>query len=244
MAGWANIRNLRVEIDPPEEIYDGVETLLTVRLRNGRRRLPAFLLETELQGRPALVRMVEPGESACTLTPALFRGRGRHPLPPVRVRSLFPVNFFVRSFLLAPSGEVTVFPAPLPCRGEGRQGRFRDPGERALPERGESGELRRIADYRGGDPLRLIHWKLSARQGELMVKEMSAASGDPVIIDVERLPGSGLEERLGGGAFLVNRLARENRPVGVRLGTKLIAPGSSRGHRLRLLRELALHGQE
>lgn len=221
-----------------------METPATVTLRNGRRRFPAFLLEVEVQGKAVPFRLVEAGESSVRPATVILRGRGRRPLPSLRVRSVFPVNFFVRSFPLSPAGETTVFPAPLPCRVQGRGGRFRDAGERPDAVRGEEGELRRIVDYTGGEPLRRIHWKLSARHGELKVKEMSAASGDPVILEVESLPGAGLEERLGSGVFLVNRLARENRPVGLRIGGRLIPPGVSPGHRLRLLRELALYAQE
>lgn len=221
-----------------------METLATVTLRNGGRRFPAFLLEVEVQGRSVPFRLVEAGETSARLATVLFDGRGRRPLPPLRVRSVFPVNFFVRSFTLGAAGEATVFPAPRPCGVQGRGGRFRDAGERAVVLRGEEGDLRRIVDYTGCEPLRRVHWKLSARQGELKVKEMSAASGDPVILEVDRLPGAGVEERLGSGVFLVNRLARENRPVGLRIGARLIPADLSQGHRLRLLRELALYGQE
>lgn len=233
-----------MEVEPPEEIYDGAETLVKVRLRNGRRRLPAFLLQVEVQGRAATFSLVGAKEEACATAAAVFRGRGSRPLPPVRVRSIYPVNFFVRSLLLPGGGEATVFPAPRPCRAPGGTGRLPEPGERSAAPRGEEGELRRILDYTGAESLRRIHWKLSARQGELKVKEMSAASGEPVVLDVDRLPGAGLEERLGSAVFLVNRLARENRPVGLRLGTRLIPPDLSRAHRLRLLRELAFHGRD
>jgi len=108
--------------------------------------------------------------------------------------------------------------------------------------KGYEGELSRIADYRGGEPLKLIHWRLSARHGELKVKELSAVDRPPVTVDLEQLPG-GLEERLRCATYLILSFLRENRPVGLRLGSRAIPPAVGRAHKLRLLAELAIHGQ-
>ena len=99
-----------------------------------------------------------------------------------------------------------------------------------------------IRDYTGNDPLKLIHWRLSARHGELKVKEMAAPSEDPLVIDVLSLPGGGLEENLSLAAYLVNRAVRANRPVGLKFGARIVRPDLTRTHRLRLLTELAVYG--
>jgi uncharacterized protein (DUF58 family) len=90
--------------------------------------------------------------------------------------------------------------------------------------------------------MKLIHWRLSARQAELKVKEMAAPSEDPLIIDVLSLPGRGLEENLSCAAYLVNRAVRSNRPVGLKFGVRVVRPDLTRTHRLRLLTELAVYG--
>lgn len=99
-----------------------------------------------------------------------------------------------------------------------------------------------IRDYTGGEPLKLIHWRLSARHGELKVKEMAMPSEDPLIIDVLSLPGGGLEENLSCAAYLVNRAVRLRRPVGLKFGARVVRPDLTRAHRLRLLTELAVYG--
>ena len=88
--------------------------------------------------------------------------------------------------------------------------------------------------------LRRIHWRLSARYDTLKVKQFAAGGAEPVVIDPARLPGD-TETRLGMATDLVNRLHRGGRPVGLKLGDRLIPPSHGRSHRLRLLRELALH---
>jgi uncharacterized protein (DUF58 family) len=220
-----------------------VPTLLTVRLENRKRLLPACLIEVLLPtaGRATFI-LVERGGTASETLPATFNGRGIHTLAQVQARSIFPINFFIRSFPVPVGRKLTVFPAPRPCRLAGEAGRQAAGGELPVARKGYEGELSRISDYRGGEPLKLIHWKLSARHGQLKVKELSTAARPPVTIELDLLPG-GLEERLRCAAYLADSYLRENRPVGLRLDCRTLPPAVGRAHKLRLLTELASHGQ-
>lgn len=240
--GRWNLAGLGVHIEVPDEIYDGVETLLTIRLENRRSFLPAFLIEVVLPAGRATFTLVERRGSASETLVAVFHGRGLHTLDRAQARSIFPINFFVRSFPVPVDRSLTVFPAPHLCRPAGEAGRKAAGGELPVSRKGYEGEISRISDYRGGEPLKLIHWKLSARQGVLKVKELSAAARPPVTIELDLLPG-GLEERLRCAAYLVTSYLRENRPVGLRLGGRTLPPAVGRAHKLRLLAELAGHGQ-
>lgn len=239
--GRGNFAGLRVSVEPPEELYDGRQTLVRVRVENRRRFLPAFLLRVALLDTEVTFPVVDPAGSATAAASVTFRGRGLQSLPPAQVYSIFPINFFVRRWAVPLARPVTVFPAPVSCGdpfgSEGDAGR----GERTLAERGSEGEISRIADYRG-EPMKRIHWKLSARHGELKVKELSAIAREPVLLDPETLPGGNLETRLRGASFLVNRYLRAGRPFGLKLGGRTIPPATGRAHKLRLLTELALYG--
>lgn len=237
--GRWNLAGLQVRVELPDEIYDGLETLATVRLENRKRFLPSFLVRAGCGGRSALFVTLAPGESSIASVPVLFEGRGRRTLAGLEVGSAFPVNFFVRRFPAGAARPVLVFPAPRPGPVAGEEGRRAAGGGHHLRGRGVEGEVDRIGDYRG-EPRKLIHWRLSARQDALLVREFSTAAREPVIIDPDRLPGA-LEDRLRTASFLINRLLRESRPVGLRLGSRTVAPGDSRAHKLRLLTELALH---
>ncbi|TLM60947.1 MAG: DUF58 domain-containing protein [Deltaproteobacteria bacterium] len=239
--GRWNLARLELRCVPPDEVYDGVPTLLGIELVNRRRWLPVCLLEVLLDGEGVLFPLVEPGASQRKPLPATLHGRGLHPLPPLQVRSRFPINFFVRRMTLAVAVPVLVFPVPQPCPGEFAAGPAAARGSRPLRQRGGDGEISRIGEYRGGEPLKLIHWKLSARHDQLKVKELSATARPPVILDLAELPGAGLEERLRGASWLVGRLLRDGRPVGLRAGTQVIPPACGRPHKLRLLKALALY---
>jgi uncharacterized protein (DUF58 family) len=111
-------------------------------------------------------------------------------------------------------------------------------------QRGGEGDISRIGEYRGGEPLRQIHWKLSARHDQLKVKELSAAARAPVVLDLATLPGAGIEERLRCACWLIGQLLRTGRPVGLRAGTVEIPPAAGRVHKLRLFKLLALYGHD
>jgi uncharacterized protein (DUF58 family) len=241
--GRGNFAGLRVSIEPPEEVYDGRQTLVRVRVENRRRFLPAFLIRVVLLDTEVTFSVVDPAGSATAAATVTFRGRGLQCPPPAQVFSIFPINFFVRRWAVPMAGPVTVFPAPVACGDpfgpEGDAGG----GERLLPERGSEGEISRIADYRG-EPMKRIHWKLSARQGELKVKELSTVAREPVLLDPEALSGTTLKARLRSASFLIIRYLREGRPVGLILGGRKIPPETGRAHKLRLLTELALYGRD
>jgi uncharacterized protein (DUF58 family) len=241
--GWANIRGLEAELLAPDEIYRGRGTLLTLRIVNRKRRLGSFLLRVEILKASLPVPLLAAGGEERISFTHTFMQRGLVRVADCAVVSPFPVNFFVRGVRADIATDVTVFPEPQSLQATGEAGRKGERGEFDTRRKGYEGEVARIADYSGAEPFRMIHWRLSARHDDLKVKEMTSLDAEPAVIDPELLPGDHLEVRLAGAAWLVNRLMRNNRPVGLKLSTGVIAPALSRSHRLRLLRELALYDQ-
>ena len=246
VSGWLgrnNLARLELDLQPPEEIYDGVETLLGVRLTNRQRWLPACLLTVRFRdGKAHCPLLMRRGREVLSLA-ATFHGRGERSLPEIEVSSTFPIGFFVRSLKYFPDSTVLVFPRPRPVSSSIATAAGSTHGDLAR-DRGSEGELTQIADYRGGEPLKMIHWKISARQDQLKVKELSSLAAPPVSIDPHQLPGSNLEERLGAACWLVKALCRADRPVGLQLCNRSIAPGRGRQHVLRLLGALARYDND
>ena len=241
--GWLNIRGVDVSIDLPEEIYCGLETLVTVRLGNRRRYLPSFLLKLKVLGAAADFDLVEGGGERKNSFTCTFRERGEHVVAWGEVSSPFPINFFVRSRRTPIQCRIVVFPAPLRAQLPGGHDKPGTGGVLTAASKGYEGDVAKIGDYSGTEPLKLIHWRLSAKHGELKVKELTAGARTPVIIDIDTLQGRSLEENLSRATFLINRLMKSNRPVGLKFGERILAPAVSRTHRLRLLSELALYGK-
>ncbi|QXE88893.1 DUF58 domain-containing protein [Geomonas nitrogeniifigens] len=242
--GWLNIRGLALSVHLPDEVYAGGETFVSVTLANAKKFLPSFLIRVTLSGSSTTFLLIEKDRPQSGSLLLCFPVRG--PLQPLTasVSSPFPVNFFVRAAALPVAERCTVFPAPRALTVPAPGGKP-DAGEAAsVAVAGYDGELAKISDYRGGEPLKLIHWRLSAKHEVLKVKELTATAAEPLLLDLDLIPGRDLEQRLSFCSFLVNRLIKGGRPVGLKLGARVISPANTRAHRLRLLTELAGYGKD
>jgi uncharacterized protein (DUF58 family) len=242
--GKWNLSGISVNCHPPAEVYDGLTTLMKVELFNRRRWLPGILLEVGYYGQKALFPIVDAKSSQQRLVEITFEGRGQHPAPTLRLSSRFPINFFIRHKTLETEKFITVFPRPQLCPMDQLQDPNIQFGNSLSLRKGQDGDINRISNYRGGEPLKRIHWKLSARQGQLKVKELSTTAHTPLILEINQLPGANLEQKLQHGAYLVTRMLRSGRPVGLQNGTMVIPPDTGLHHKQRLLHTLALYGQD
>ena len=238
--GWLNIRNLRIEVRFPDELYAGLPTRLAVRVTNRRRWLPSYLLRLHLGTTVTAIPELPTNDTHVGSVPFTFPDRGPGRLDLVLCSSPFPINFFVRSASYRLDQEYLVFPRPIQASAHGDDGARRTMREAPAAGRGNEGDLAMIVDYTGTEPLKMIHWRLSARHDELKVKQLSTTAGTPAIIDLQELSGD-LEQRLSVATYLVNHFYRLHRPVGLRLGERLIPPADTHQHRLHLLGELARH---
>jgi uncharacterized protein (DUF58 family) len=244
IAGWHNIRGLRITIELPDEIYAGLATLATVRLTNLKAFAPSFLLNSKVLGNTVTTYILNSGASETNSFVHTFIARGPQTVPRVEICSPIPVNFFVRCRRIALNRECLVFPAPLCVPENARFENAMGKADSRSTFKGNYGEISRIADYTGNEPMKLIHWRLSAKHEEFKVKEMNASSGEPFIIDIDSLPGKEMEENLSFACYMINRLIARNRPVGLKIGDRTIGPALSREHRLNLLAELAVYGKD
>lgn len=242
VVGWLNIRNLAIEVRIPDEIYRGIPSQLVIRLNNQRRWLPSFLLQLTIGGETMRVPFLLRGAPLTRQLLHTFSQRGVVAIGSVFVASPFPVNFFIRARQLPCTETALVFPTPRRLAYPGATERYQRQGTATSRQRGVDGDTVAIGDYTGREPLKLVHWRLSAKYPDLKVKHGIQQAGEPLTIDLATLPGN-LEERLAGATYLVNRLIRLGRPVGLLLEGRRFTPDISRQHRLRLLKELALHGQ-
>jgi uncharacterized protein (DUF58 family) len=243
MFGLQNLQKLEISIKFPDEIYCDIPAQLTIRLSSQRSILPHYLLTLHVAGSEAAFPILRPKTGKEQKALVTFTSRGAGTVAKAAVTSPFPVNFFVRSNRFTLNASYLVFPKPKPLPPGWHAGDPKETGNISRMQKGSSGETESIDYYTEKEPLKQIHWKLSARHEDLLVKEMTKETGKPVIIDPDQLPGE-VEERLGHATFLINSLMLEGRAVGLKIGEKNILPGISRGHRLKMLGELACHAPD
>jgi uncharacterized protein (DUF58 family) len=242
LAGMINIKGLTPELVPPAEIFAGTSAQFRVRLHNSKRYIPSFLINVECSSAGSLILPVVSAHSVAEDTMSLtFDHRGTASVGTVKISSPFPVNFFTRFWTFVLDADLVVFPRLLPAVHPVDGNQAQTSGAAPRREIGHDGELERIAGYSGREPLRVIHWKLSARSDSLQVKEFGRQSAQPLLIDLDAIAGRNLDERISKAAWLVRRWSAL-RPVGLLLGGRCIAAESGQRHATRLLTELALYG--
>jgi uncharacterized protein (DUF58 family) len=242
LAGMYNIKKMFPDLHPPGEVFAGIPAPFRLSVRNSKRYLPSFLISVEcFDGQSLVFPVVQQNSIAYGNVMLLFNRRGEVALGKISISSPYPVGFFTRFWVYEIVSKVTVFPHPVANNYVAAAEDSPASGSGLRRSRGLSGELERIYPYSGSEPLRMIHWKHSARSQDLLVKGFGTTVASPLIINLESLPGQGVEERLSHATWLVQRWVRE-RPVGLQLDGRLYQSGMGKQHGLMLLRELALYG--
>jgi uncharacterized protein (DUF58 family) len=244
LAGMSNIKKLIPDLHPPEEIYAKIPAPFRLSVQNTKHTLPSFLISLTCDSGQALVfPVVLQNATHADTVMFTFSQRGKVPLGRITISSPYPVGFFTRYWSFEIDSMVTVFPCPIATDSRGSGDESPATGTGLRRERGLSGELERIYPYSGSEPLRMIHWKHSARSHDLLVKGFGRCVVAPLVIDLDALSGQGVEERISRAAWLVQHWVRE-RPVGMLLGGRVLSAGIGRQHGLMLLKELALYGSD
>ena len=96
--------------------------------------------------------------------------RGVYGFGPLRVQTFAPFGLFRARRSLAAPLEATIYPQVLPVEAAFNEGLLHGEAPDTSPP-GPSGEFRGTRQFQRTDYLRNIHWKNSAKRGELMVKE-------------------------------------------------------------------------
>ena len=144
--------------------------------------------------------------------------RGRYPLGPLQLRLTDPFGMCELTRSFSTYDTLTVIPrveALPPVRLTGEAKGYGDGRQRSLALAGEDDMIPR--GYRYGDDLRRVHWRLTARYGELMVRreEQPQRSRCTVLLDTRGIaydgagPDSAFEWAVSGTAStLVHMLER------------------------------------
>lgn len=131
------------------------------------------------------------GERRTEFEPLL---RGVHTIGPAVMETTDPLGLFTFHVELPGTSTVVVHPAPIPIRSTsvGGGGVFGTREQDGTARRGEGLEFHGVRDYRPGDSLRRVHWRTSARTGQLAVVEFERAYEQNVLIAIDARRGTEL----------------------------------------------------
>jgi uncharacterized protein (DUF58 family) len=161
----------------PARVPRGADAEVLLEVTNTDRRTGGVWLLTEqlpveLGASPQFVVDRLAGGETAQLSYAVHGSRrGRHTVGPLRLRLVDPFGLVLRTATGADTVPLVVVPRvrELPPGGPGGgSGGGGDGNRRALSVHGEDDVS--VREYRHGDDLRKVHWRTTARVGELMVR--------------------------------------------------------------------------
>jgi uncharacterized protein (DUF58 family) len=244
------LRRLDLHREGPARLFAGSPAPFTLWVGNRKRRLPSYALhlsEDRPSGEPALRQFflkLGPQEREAWRYTLTFPRRGRHRLPGLRLSTRFPFGLFAKTSRPLLSQPVLVFPALHPLAPDEIPAAL-DPGWRDRDRRGHGASLRNLRPYRPGDDPRLLHWKSSAKAGELMVKELEDEERPCLSLLLEDpAPGTPpdlIERNLSFAASLAALASRRGAELELVTAEGTTGLGQGPTHLDRLLERLALY---
>lgn len=183
----STLRRVMVTRHLPSRVFAKSPTLVEVTLHNRKSRLPSYSIELEDQilgwstDKRCYFLKVGPLGKQTAAYRTVIPERGPLSFTGYRVATRFPFALFEKWREIDLPDQVVVFPAivPVPRAVAGQQRQF---GERTRRRPGQGEEIHGLRELRSGDDYRAIHWRTSARRGQLMVRENEEESARELCI--------------------------------------------------------------
>jgi len=244
------MRRVRLQRGMPYRIFAGTPAAFSVRLTNGKRRLPSYGLyvaEPDPGGRPTPMHFflkVGPQAREGWTYSLMFPRRGRQYLPGLRLSTRFPFGLFTKSSRPIQTQPVLVYPAVRPL-ARAEVPAALESGWRERHRRGRGAGLYNLRQYRPGDDPRLLHWKTSARTGDLILREREEEERPQVRLILEDpAPGAAaeaVERDLSYAASVAAHAIRRGAAVELVTGDGVLPFGTGETHLDRVLEWLAVY---
>jgi len=255
---WVRLRDpqLRGRRELKERLQVGVQGRVDIVVQATRASTTLAVNDAFDGGRRAARLLLAPlraGEEARAAYRFPTDRRGRFEVGPLRVTVTDPFGLVQRTRFVLGTEEVIVYPRvrdvmPPPETG-GLDLDREQPRVRSRIE--PSGEFHTLREYAPGDDLRHVHWRSTARRGQLMMRQNEARRRTPVLVMLDVRPGShdraSFERAVEACASIVTAIERASRPVEVMLSTGHMIGAPGRRHLGTVMDELAVvepHGPD
>lgn len=243
-----NLRRVEIELETPGEVFARQPFSLGFTLRHsGRLWDRRLLVITGLgAGKPVLVPHLARHEAHQGILELTANRRGLLRIPHLHLSSIFPLGLFRKGMRYSIDLQILVYPRLLTADefrilGGGPQ------GEHPSSRSGAGHELFTLRRFRPGDDRRGIHWKQTARTGDLIFMEMEAEKGNRVSILVENGVGElaatdedRFERVISEAATAAHHYLELGYEVELITRGGLVGFGRGAGQRRRILESLAL----
>lgn len=196
-----SLRDINMRRRLPETITTGQLLVVDVQVTNAKRKSSSWAIATtdviEQEAGPDKGQQIyaslffphiKPGQSAVRSYEGRLLSRGRYRLGPMRISTRFPLGLLQSWFMSKTTDHLVVHPRQgrlsrrwNMLRQEAYQGRGKKSRQQGLVE----GDFHGLRDWRSGDAQRWIHWRTTARLGELMVRQFEQHRDDDMAVLVD-----------------------------------------------------------
>ena len=191
LVGWrllaVSMKRLEARRSMPHGVSAGDLLVVKISLTNKRRRMASWAVAAEDQlrrentsGRRYTIRPtvyfahVPAGETRDQVYRGRLLDRGRYVFGPIKVSTRFPFGLFRRTIVFSDTDTLTVYPrlGRLTRAWTARHHEAFEGLQRRQQQHGRSsGDYFGVREWQSGDSLRWIHWRSSARHGNLIVRQ-------------------------------------------------------------------------
>ena len=262
-SGWLSeimLDRVRVRLELDADAHAGKPCPATVVIRNLHPTAAALSIsvtpdphrKSSTEFKPVFAASISPNDCEDLHTHLVFAERGHAKAPALAVGTGYPFGLFIKRREVDPALDAVVFPALAPPT----QGAEVSP-QSVVPkgtktrqnrlERRAEGDFHGLAEYRAGENPALIHWRASARRGELVVARHESHENQSAFMDIHRgkFGAPQLEREVSAAATRSIALTRgDPYALGLRYENRiLVEPGRGPMHVRKLLRQLAIVGE-
>ena len=243
------LRGLKVRREAPASAYRNDPFTVKIRIENRKRFFPSVSLRFEdasdLGVAKGYVAKIPARAVANVQLQETLKRRGVHRLPDLVISSGFPMGLFRRRLTCPDRSEVVVYPRVVTLRRNVVE-QMDESGATPRPLDRNGDEFFALRDYVPGDDIRYICWRVSARIGRLIVRELEPSMARMVVVvfDTRGVPDTPeledqFEESVDLAASLAMMFLEQQYGVAVVTPEASVGLGSGSAHARKVLEMLA-----
>lgn len=190
------LKGLTITRRPIQPVSVGEQVTIELLIQNSTRQRKSLIQAEDLVpsvlGSPVqkVIESINPNNSFYWVYQHPATRRGIYRWHEIRLRTAAPLGLFWARKVFEINAIALIYPTVLPLQRcplidqLGQQNRL--PIQAQRPSAATEGMTRSLRPYRWGDPMRMIHWRSSARYGELRVRELETfTSGQEIVVAID-----------------------------------------------------------
>jgi uncharacterized protein (DUF58 family) len=245
-----SLKQLEFRRRMPDRVFANQPATISLSIANRKARVPTFSLRVQdIVAGAAVDRGIHllhapPRSVTVQSYPMLVPQRGLHRIEGIKLLTRFPFGLFLKAATLPFASEVVVYPEVKPLPVALAHDLTTWGHDQTVSRRGPGVGLYNLRRYHDGDDSRAIHWKTTARQRRLMVRETEAEDQRRVVLilptSVPETAQPAFEQAVSLTASLAAFFHAQGHAIRLLVGEQEIPAGTGEAHYDTILRALAL----